>query len=239
MEKYGQDSVIVFDKKAIAATFDQADNFDDMRAIVYARNASFQIAKDLGLRYFLQLDDDYMQFRWNHTESNFKRVDIQNLDTVFELFLDYMESAHQISSIAFAQGGDFIGGALNPFSQGIWTKRKCMNSFFCSTERPFQFTGRINEDVNTYTRQASTGKLFLTTNQVSLTQKETQSNPGGMTDIYLDQGTYIKSFYTVMHQPSSVYISVLTGPSRKRIHHRVDWERTVPKILRESLRATS
>ena len=43
IEKYGSD-VVVFDKRAAAKTFDQADNFDDMRAIVYARNACFDIA---------------------------------------------------------------------------------------------------------------------------------------------------------------------------------------------------
>ena len=29
------------------------------RAIVYARNACFDLAKDLGITYFIQLDDDY------------------------------------------------------------------------------------------------------------------------------------------------------------------------------------
>jgi len=50
---YG-DKVIVFDKAATAKTFDEGDNFNDRRAVIYARNASFQIARDLGLTYFLQ-----------------------------------------------------------------------------------------------------------------------------------------------------------------------------------------
>ena len=49
----------MFDKLEISKKFDEFDNFDDRRAIVYARNASFEIAKKLGLKYFLQLDDDY------------------------------------------------------------------------------------------------------------------------------------------------------------------------------------
>ena len=32
----------------------------------------------------------------------------------------------------------------------------------------------------------------------SLLQKETQSNSGGLTDIYLELGTYVKSFYSVI-----------------------------------------
>ena len=56
-KKFG-DKVIMFDKKDVAKTFDEADNFNDRRSIVYARNVCFSIAKDLGLKYFIQLDDD-------------------------------------------------------------------------------------------------------------------------------------------------------------------------------------
>jgi hypothetical protein len=115
----------------------------------------------------------------------------------------------------------------------VTLKRKCMNSFFCSTERPFQFIGRINEDVNTYTHLASKGLIFFTANQFSLTQKQTQSNSGGMTELYLDSGTYVKSFYSIMYQPSSVKIGVLRGQASSRFHHSIKWDQTVPKILRQ------
>lgn len=42
-EKY--ENVEIFNKKEIAKTFDEADNFNDRRAIVYARNVCFEIAK--------------------------------------------------------------------------------------------------------------------------------------------------------------------------------------------------
>lgn len=107
-----------------------------------------------------------------------------------------------------------------------------MNSFFCSTERPFKFMGRINEDVNAYTLLGSTGDLFLTIPNVSLKQTDTQSNDGGLTDIYLDQGTYVKSFYSVMFCPSSVKVGML-NTERSRLHHRVSWNNAIPVILNE------
>lgn len=62
-KKKFKDRVIVFDKRAIAAKIDTGINDnEDMRAIVYARNACFDIAKYLGLTYFLELDDDYTSF---------------------------------------------------------------------------------------------------------------------------------------------------------------------------------
>ena len=55
-------------------------------------------------------------------------------------------------TLAMAQRGDFVGGKENDILKGEKMKRKAMNSFICSVDRPFKFVGRINEDVNTYTR---------------------------------------------------------------------------------------
>jgi len=227
------DKVIMFDKKEIAKTFDEADNFNDRRAIVYARNACFNIAKDLGIKYFIQLDDDYTTFRFasnNKGEYITEKTSITNLDGIFTAMLNFYKTTN-IHSIAMAQGGDFIGGENSRvFKEKL--ARKCMNSFICSTDRPFQFVGRINEDVNNYTHKGSLGYLFFTIASVRLQQKQTQSNEGGMTDIYLDNGTYIKSFYSVIFQPSSVTIALM-GNKNKRLHHRVNWNATTPVILDE------
>jgi|TARA_R110000824_G_scaffold23996_6_gene84876 hypothetical protein len=228
-EKFG-DEVIMFNKKEIAETFDEADNFNDKRAIVYARNASFDIAKKLNIKYFLQLDDDYIAFHYRLYAIH-KPEQIKNLDKVFDMMLDFYKSI-PAKSIAMAQGGDFIGGSENTLARKPTVKRKCMNSFFCSTERRFQFVGRINEDVNTYTQKASIGNLFLTIPILSLTQASTQSSEGGMTEIYLDKGTYIKSFYSVIFSPSSVKIALM-GDTNMRLHHRVKWASAVPVIINE------
>tara|TARA_R110000787_G_scaffold214859_1_gene323985 strand:- start:67 stop:921 length:855 start_codon:yes stop_codon:yes gene_type:complete len=231
-DKFG-DKVVMFDKKKIAKTFDEADNFDDRRAIVYARNACFDIAKDLDIKYFIQLDDDYTTFRFAANDKGeyiTSNTAITKLDKIFEAMLNFYKSTN-IHSIAMAQGGDFIGGENSRvFKEKL--ARKCMNSFICSTDRPFQFVGRINEDVNNYTHKGSLGYLFFTIATVRLEQKQTQSNEGGMTDIYLDNGTYIKSFYSVIFQPSAVTISLM-GNKNNRLHHRVNWNATTPVILDE------
>jgi len=231
-DKFG-DKVVMFDKKKVSETFDEADNFNDRRAIVYARNACFDIAKDLGVKYFIQLDDDYTTFRFAANDKGeyiTSNTSITNLDNIFNAMLNFYKSTN-IHSIAMAQGGDFIGGENSRvFKEKL--ARKCMNSFICSTDRPFKFVGRINEDVNNYTHKGSIGYLFFTIATVRLEQKQTQSNDGGMTDIYLDNGTYIKSFYSVIFQPSAVTISLM-GNKNNRLHHRVNWNATTPVILDE------
>jgi hypothetical protein len=154
-----------------------------------------------------------------------------DLDAVFSRMLAYFKSIPALS-IAMAQTGDFPGGDM--CTTRYKPSRKAMNSFICAVDRPFEFVGRINEDVNTYTSAASRGGLFLTIKDVCLQQKQTQSNAGGMTDLYLDSGTYIKSFYSVMYQPSSVKVAYVVANSR--IHHKVTWRHTAPCILSDEFR---
>jgi hypothetical protein len=232
-DKFG-DKVIMYDKAAIAETFDEGDNFQDRRSVFYPRNASFGIARQLGMTYFMQLDDDYNRFEYRIND----RLDYppkhwivkSGLDSIFDLLLDFYKSISAVS-IAVAQGGDFIGGSKG--SSVFRMKRKCMNSFICSTERPFQFVGKMNEDVNTYVWYQGLGNLFLSIPFVSIGQTETQSNPGGMSELYLDVGTYVKSFYPIMYSPSCVKIGVITGESHQRIHHSIEWEKAVPCIIEE------
>jgi hypothetical protein len=233
-EKYGKE-VIVFDKKGMDKTFDIGDNFNTFRGVIYARNANFEIAKNLGIKYFMQLDDDYSSFYYRFdSDMEYSPKGIKKLDVVFSAMTKFFIDSGAYS-IAMAQGGDFIGGGQSSYSKNIMLKRKLMNSFIFSTDKPIQFIGRINEDVNLYTRLASSGLLFFTLNQVSLSQKTTQKNSGGMTELYLDSGTYVKSFYSVIYHPSSVTIKMM-GQSHRRLHHSVNWKNTVPLILRESLK---
>jgi hypothetical protein len=223
-KNYGIEYVKIFDKKAMADEIDEGNNFDNRKVIIHARNAAFKIAKEIGIKYFVQMDDDYYYFGYRY-ETGAKII--KNLDKVFEIMLNFYKSV-KIKSIAFSQGGDHIGG----FS-GIKLKRKCMNSFFCSTDRPFQFVGSINEDVNTYTTLGSRGEVFFTFTNIQLDQKDTQSNNGGMTDEYALTGTYVKSFHSVIMQPSSVKASMMNS-NNKRIHHSISWKNTTPMIVSQA-----
>jgi len=222
-KNYGIENVKIFDKKAMADEVDEGNNFDERKTIIHARNACFKIAKEIGITYFVQLDDDYYYFGYRYDTGARK---INNMDKVFDIMLKFYKSV-DIKSIAFGQGGDHIGG----FS-GIKLKRKCMNSFFCSTEREFQFVGSMNEDVNTYTTLGSRGDVFFTFTNLQLDQKDTQSQKSGITDMYQRFGTYCKAFTTVMMQPSSVKVSLMNS-NNPRIHHSIKWINTTPMIISE------
>lgn len=223
--------VIVFDKLQEMERTDTIDNFRKHKAVVYARNKCHDIAKDLGLEYFLELDDDYSSFMFRYEKDDtLSSVQCKNLDKVFDAMLDFLDQTGAYS-VAFAQGGDFIGGASSQF----WQKkihRKVMNSFFCRTDKPFKFLGSINEDVNAYVTLGQKGKLFFTISECMLVQTATQQSKGGLTDIYLDLGTYVKSFYSVICSPSCVKVHSM-GVNYMRIHHKVEADKCYPKIINE------
>jgi len=234
---FGKDRVVVFNKKEMADQVDEGNNFDERRTITHARNACFKIAKDLGIKYFMELDDDYISFEYRYVSRCGEKLKVHyvsNLDAVLGLYLEFYK-ATGFSSMAFAQGGDFIGGAENKYATKKPLIRKCMNSFICSTDRPFQFIGAMNEDVNTYVTLGSRGVLFGTIPMISLVQTATQSQKHGITDMYLRFGTYCKAFTTVMMHPSSVRISMM-NTSNPRIHHLIKWQNTTPMIVSEQYR---
>ena len=230
-QKYGLDQVLVFDKKAMADKVDEGNNFDERQTITHARNYCFEAAKKIGVRYFLQLDDDFHELNYKFVESS-GIVMPKDIDLLIDKIIEFYEQSGCLS-VALAQTGDFIGGIDNGKGAYRFNKRKCMNSFFCSTDRPFQFVGAMNEDVNTYTTLASRGRLFLTIPVLAINQRDSQSQKGGITEMYLRYGTYCKAFTKGMKQRRAVRVSIMNS-KYPRIHHLIDWNATAPKIISEN-----
>lgn len=230
-------SVVMFDKLKKSTEFDTIDRGTDRRAIVYARNACFDIAENLGYKYFLELDDDYTNFRQRFIKDNgeFGSWYLRDFDAVVDCMLRFLEESGALT-VAFAQTGDFVGGKDSKVFKDRLA-RKAMNSFFCSTERRFDFIGRINEDVNTYVSLGSRGNLLFTVADMSLDQTQTQANSGGMTELYSSTGTYTKTFFTIISNPSSVKVCTV-GIRHPRIHHRINWDLAVPKIISSKYKKT-
>jgi hypothetical protein len=232
-EKYGNE-LLIFDKKKASLKMDAGDNTGDLRSTLFSANTIFDLAKENNIKYFFIMCDDYVRFNYRFKKDfiyDNKNTLVKNLNKVFSCLLDYYKKINCLT-IAFSQNGDFIGGKDSGFAKKIKLHRKAMNTFLCSTDRPFKFLGRMNEDVTTYVNLGSKGNLFFTIPNISIKQKPTQQAEGGLTDLYLDYGTYVKSFFSVMYNPSCVKVSEM-NTTHKRIHHKVKWNNAVPKILNE------
>lgn len=238
-ERFG-DRVLQFCKAAWAEKTDEGDNFQHRKAIVYARNACWDLAKQVGCRYFAQFDDDYTAFFIRHdSHMEYTSATVhRRLDDVLKELIQFFILCGA-TSIAMSQGGDHIGGEDG--CEHPTLRRKCMNSCFFDTERPLMFFGHMNDDVSAYVTYGHRGQLFFTVMQAMLVQMPTQTTPGVISDLYLTYGTYVKSFYTVMAAPSCVQIGAMGDPrgSGYRIHHKINWHKAVPKIIEEKYRRHS
>lgn len=225
-ERFG-DKVLTFDKADYAGTFDTGDQGTDRATPVYARNASIEMAREMGYSHLLQLDDDYYFFgyRWVVGDS-LKSSIMRDWDEAARRTVDFLD-ASGADMVAWSQGGDHFG----PWNARRGLSRKAMNAMFIRTDTDLRFVGTLNDDVNTYVTHGARGMLLFTVMRIKFDQKPTQSNEGGMTGIYLRNGTYVKSFYSVMMAPSAVKVRVLNSPDEPRIHHRVRWDNAVPKII--------
>jgi hypothetical protein len=254
-KRFGENKIIVFDKAKVMndCGTDAMDNFHFHKSSMYARNVCTEIAKDLGYKYYAEYEDDYDSIRWRmnpEIEYSSKMLstnsDHHTLDRVFDVMIDYLAETPRLQSVCMAQSGDYIGGGDSRMSVDQY-RRKVMNSWIIDVDRPFSFSGTMNEDVNCYTTLTSRGVLFLTTGFIAINQKQTQSSGSGNTDMYKKYGTYVKSFYSIIGHPSGVKIAALfntsarkaSGPKTNdtfRVHHRVTWGSVAPLILRENIK---
>ena len=236
---FGEEHIVVFSKEEVMGTFDIMDNFYSKNTEVYARNVSFKIAREKGLKYFVELDEDYLDFlfRWvdYDEEADYKALrglKCKDIEELFEIYVDFLEKTN-VKCISFSQAGDFIGGAY----AAHWEQhiiRKSMNSFFFKVpddpKDDVQFLGRMNDDVNTYVFGGMHGEYWCQLCRVALNQETSQQKKTGLSALYKDLGTYVKSMYTVMLCPTGVKVYTV-GLINPRIHHNINWNLTVPKLI--------
>lgn len=237
VERYGDD-VKTFHKKDYINRFDRMTNEKRLNAVVYARNAVYDVAREMGLNYIIVMDDDYSVFNFSVDPTCFyKRTKVKNMNKVFAAHLRFLKHS-KIAGLAFAQGGDFVGGWNGTINKtGYRPLRKAMNVFFFDVNKPVQFNGLINEDSTMGIQEAAKGHVILTNCLLQLEQTTTQKAEGGLTDIYKNLGTYQKSFYTLMASPSSV--KVMYQRAVGRVHHFISGENAYPRIVSADLKKES
>lgn len=208
---------------------DMMDNRPQKSGVISARNFCFEFAKKLNAKYFIMLDDDYDVFSFRYVDGKqLRQTKIKDVSSMFVASLILLENT-QLDCFCWAQGGDFIGGLGSSIVKHQF-KRKAMNIYFWKTESDIRFPGRINEDTNMYVHYGKIGKLLLTNSFMMINQPKTQETQNGMTNLYNDSGTYLKSMYSVIEEPAIVSLMAM-GDKHLRIHHKIDWNACTPKII--------
>lgn len=235
-EKNFPGEVLVFNKVKEIARTETFYNKPYHKAVIYARGTLYDFSRQLGWTHFIMMDDDYyhIYFKWNHYYkevglTRFKGMEAQRLDELFDATFDLL-ACSPASTISFAQGGDTLGGSSG--KAGVkYAGRKAMNSHFVDVSKPLTFRSFVNEDVNLYA-EFPFNRFIFQTNRVSVDPAHTQQLKGGATDMYLAFGTYVKSFMSVIANPSAVKVQFMqNGKQQGRLHHLVKTKNAAPELL--------
>lgn len=228
-QKFGDD-IIQFDKRDYLEKTDLGDLDTDRRIGVFARNFIQDEAKRLGYKFHLQLDDDVHGFTYRFAQGKVLRaLHCSHLDEVLSGMVEYMKET-PITSLSFALSAYNMGGVDGSINEGMI--RKTMTTFLMRADDVQYFHMRMNDDITTSLINGMRGKLYYSYLPIEVEVDKTQVKAGGMTDIYQKNGTYRKSFYSVMCCPSCVKVSAM-GITDYRIHHTINWNNAVPKLLSE------
>lgn len=225
-EKYG-DNVIVFDKKLWAEKTDTVTNTGELRSPVFARNAITEIAKEKGLKYYAEFDDDIKTFSFRYNDNGkLAGKPIKNFNEVIEAMLEFQE-ASGATSLGFASNGGFIGGTEGRFKQGIL--RNIHQAYILRADKPIEFKGLLNEDSIANEFCNSTGLLNFELCAVTQTCPVRSTNEGGLHELYKANDEYIRAFYSIIAFPNNLKIIQRNGTIT--LQRKTDT--AMPKIISE------
>lgn len=228
--------VRVFDWRDEITRTDAMDNFgfeDKESGVTPARNAVRKISLSRGESRFWLFDDDYAGFSKYNPASN-KNEQIRDGRILYDAMRKIAEfgyTAH-MANIGFSIAGpeSHPGAALRP-------SYRVFNAHNLPTEENLfvPFAGRLNEDVVAAVNVWRLGGYEISVRFLQVHMRATQAHPGGLTGLYLEDGTARKTAYAILAAPSAARLVYRFG----RYHHSVAWGKLRPKLLDEKWRRES
>lgn len=227
-QKYGDD-VLVFDKNAEYEKTDTFTNRKELKAVVYARNKVFDLAKEKNLIYFCSCDDDINVLKYKFPiDGKLKTVKVKNADKLFDSVCSFIEKTNFLC-LSFLEEGAFVGGINQFVLKGLqWRMSHFM---FYRTKEKITYRGLWYEDTIASIDLMKQGKLGMGTMLVSVAVPETGSNEGGMYDAYKSSNEWIAAFGVIMANPDCVAITC-----GKKIKLQRSGEIASPKIISDKWR---
>lgn len=201
------------------------------KAILYARNACYDIAERLGLLYFTEFDDDLNSIFLRYIEEDrCLSYKPSNLDKTLDIVLDMLNVCDAVVGVSLLVQGDYIGGvASRAFRRAV---RCCSQAFFLRTDRRVDFLASMNEDTCSCLVHGMRGKLFFGVAGTMLEAEPIGQNTkmgNGMADFYKKMDSFARSFMATIVRPDCA------GPelAGEDFRIRVSWENALPYIISE------
>ena len=196
---------------------------------VCTRKVVENVMREKGIKYFCVLDDDYTHFMF----PNRKTVTSKSLNKLIDCYCEILKEIPFVSVMSLAQNGETIAGTEEFYIKSK-LKLKAMNYWFCCIDKPVEYAGIMNDDVNAGILLNKKGTFSIQYAGVIIHQAQQKS--GGMKDIYAENSAmYQKAMFSVMLAPSFVKLAFLRnyagGQETKRIYHNIQRQYAYPYVV--------
>lgn len=232
LANWGEEHVKVFDWYDEVKRTDTMDNFgfgSMPSGACPVRNATAEISRRRGERRHWQFDDDYTGFQVFDAKTGKRpHCDGQKLAECMEAIAEFADRCG-LSNCGFPPS------TIETCKEGaLGLARRVFNAHNLPSggELFVPWMARLNDDLINAINVWRTGRSELSVKCIAMNMPPTQSEGGGLTDIYRDEGTVRKTAYAVMAAPGQVKLVDRFG----RYHHAADWKRIVPKIVSDEYR---
>lgn len=228
IERYGSNRVLVFSKQQYVEKTDVCQLEPSYKAVVFARNAVEDFARDMGYKYFMAVDDDVTKLRLRYeVNGSLKSAKLNGcIDDIFECIVQYIEESG-VACVTFGFTNTYRGGvaSVRKFTS---RNRLCAELFIRNVAKPVKWRANFVEDLITSIDLGIRGDVCLqfVPIQLELCMSE-GTQQGGMSEAYNETGRF--KFYSM---PAMVYpncVSVAFDGLKWKTRTRAEY--SVPKIV--------
>ena len=231
LKTYGDAEIVRFCKQHYIDTVDIGRSDAKRKAILYAKCACEDVAKERNLDAFVIADDDITDFRFRY-ESDGKLLTqyvTKNMDVIIESYLTFILDCN-VCMTSFGTNQMFMGGRISDERKGEF--RIPYNFLFRNTSISFNWISEMNEDTISVLAEHG-NKYMIQLPFIKLEMKELMAGAkGGMTEFYNQMTTGTRIGTILMYSPSNVkYIA-----TAKKITHAIKKDNAFPKLISSSIK---
>jgi hypothetical protein len=201
---WGADKVVVFHKDHFIKHTDTGLHNPVPKFAVFARNAIEFIARTMGYKTFMMLDDDITKLRVRLPVGNsLKSFQFNgNFNSILKMSVDFVLDCN-IACMGLGFCNLYIGGVEN-FNKENPRQRLCAEAFIRNTSHPMLWRLNMVEDLITSIDAAMRGEVWFQFLPIQCEIKISEGVvEGGNSDVYRQLGMYRISFMPVIAYPSA------------------------------------
>ena len=201
------------------------------RSAGQARNQFYDIAKSLGIDFFMIQDDDTQGYQNKKLGKYLGMSSLDDVNAVFEGIKNFMLK-RKIGVFGVSQTGDFFGGTNKKL-----LRNKVMNTTFVNTAYVYRGERGVQDDDTSQFVTIMNEGLFTGSIGDGLVLQQTQSATasGGLTELYNECKLLNKALVCPIQFPSAICANK-QEKNGGRIHHQIRHKYLAPRLLKGTKR---